>query len=146
MPAFSPGPKLEGAHIATGIGAAGGALSGRVALTQEEIDRVQNRYPGEPVILVRPDTVPEDIHLVLQSDGLLTSLGGATSHAAVVAKRLNKTCVVGCSELEVYDDEERAMVHEKILRAGDLVSINGIDGFVYLGSHATTLARVEGLA
>jgi pyruvate,orthophosphate dikinase len=145
IPTFAPGPALDDAHVATGIGASGGALSGRVARTQEEIDGLRRRHPGEPIILIRPDTVPEDIHLVLQTDGLLTSVGGATSHAAVVAKRLAKTCVVGCSELDVYDDEAGAALTGHALAVGDMVSINGMDGFVYLGSHRTTLARVEAL-
>lgn len=145
VPAFTPGPALNEAHVATGIGASGGALSGRVARTQGEIEEIHRRYPGVPVILIRRDTVPEDIHLVLQTDGLLTSVGGATSHAAVVAKRLDKTCVVGCTELDVHHEEPRAVVLGKPLSAGDLVSINGMNGFVYLGSHPTTLARAEGM-
>ncbi|HSH75203.1 MAG TPA: PEP-utilizing enzyme, partial [Longimicrobiales bacterium] len=130
----------------TGIGACGGALSGRIARTLEEIEAIRRLHPEEPVILIRPDTVPDDLHLMLRADGVLTSVGGATSHAAVVAKRLSKTCVVGCRELDVFDDAAGISLVGRRLAAGDLLSINGLDGFVYLGSHPTTLTSVAGRA
>ena len=79
---------------ASGLAAA--RSSGRVAHTQEELSRLAEEYPDDARILLRRDTVPDDIPLVVQVDGLLTAIGGATSHAAVAAKRLGKTCVVGC--------------------------------------------------
>lgn len=94
--AFVRSPELDAARIAAGIGVGGGAMSGRVAHSQQELDELAARYPGERRILLRRDTVPDDIRLILQVDGLVTAIGGATSHAAVAAKRLGKACVVGC--------------------------------------------------
>ncbi|NNK64613.1 MAG: hypothetical protein HKO98_15550 [Gemmatimonadetes bacterium] len=143
---FESSPALERAHVASGIGAAGGALCGRVALNQAQIDGVRRRHPGEPVILLRPDTVPEDIPLVLEADGILTTVGGATSHAAVVAKRLGKTCVVGCRTLDVDEATGRAALAGRPLEPGSSLSISGMDGSVYLGTHPVRIARVQGPA
>lgn len=144
LPAFLPTPDLDAAHVATGIGVSGGALSGRVAHTADQIAAVARRFPAEPVILLRPDTVPDDIALVLRSAGMLTALGGATSHAAVTAKRLGKTCVVGCRSLDVDERTATSRVGGRELRAGDLISISGLDGAVYLGSHPAEMVRVTG--
>jgi pyruvate,orthophosphate dikinase len=144
IPAFVPTAKLERARVATGIGAGGGALSGRAAYTEEQIVRLQESFGDDPIILLRPDTVPDDIHLVLQADGLLTAVGGATSHAAVAAQRLGKTCVVGCRKLEVHDEEGRFRLAGRAIPAGAFVSINGLDGSVYLGKHPVRLTPVAG--
>jgi pyruvate, orthophosphate dikinase len=144
LPAFLPTPDLDAAHVATGIGVSGGALTGRVAHTADQIVEVEKRFPGDPVILLRPDTVPDDIALVLRASGMLTALGGATSHAAVTAKRLGKTCVVGCRSLDVDERTATSRVGGRELRAGDLISIGGLDGEVYLGSHPAEMVRVTG--
>lgn len=143
---FESTPRLARSRVAVGIGAAGGALSGRVAVSSTQIGMVRERYPDDPIILLRPDTVPDDIPLVLAADGLLTAVGGATSHAAVVAKRLGKTCVVGCRQLEVDEPEGRAELAGRAIAAGDLLSISGMDGSVYLGEHPIRIARVQGPA
>ena len=87
------------------MGVAGGAYAGRVAMNAAQIDALAAEKPGEPIVLLRPDTVPEDIAMITRVSGLLTARGGATSHAAVTAKRLGKTAVVDCRALEV--DEHR---------------------------------------
>ena len=135
VPTFIPSPELEAARIAQGIGVSGGALSGRVACTMAGIVRVRERYPDDAVILLRPDTVPDDIALVLAADGVLTALGGASSHAAVAAKRLGKTCVVGCRALDVDDHAGQATLRGRRLTPGDALSISGRDGVVYLETH-----------
>ena len=139
--AFVPGEDLDRSRLAVGIGAGGGALSGRVAHTAEDIADLKRRYPGEPIILLRPDTVPEDIPLILECDGLLTALGGATSHASVAAQRLGRTCVVGCRALEVCEEERRSRIGTHVLRTGDFLSINGLDGSVYAGRHPTEVVK-----
>jgi pyruvate, orthophosphate dikinase len=146
MPAFTPTAELERSRVATGIGVGGGALSGRAAHRLADIARVREGHPGDPVILLRRDTVPDDIPLVLGADGLLTAVGGATSHAAVAAKRLGKTCVVGARPFEVEAHESRSRFGPRIVRTGDPISINGIDGSVYLGMHPVTRVRVRGRA
>lgn len=141
--AFVASLELSGARLGAGVGSGGGALSGRVAYTLEDIERLREDHPGDKIILVRPDTVPDDILLISKVDGLLTSVGGATSHAAVAAQRLGRTCVVGCRQLQVRDDEGWSKLSGHLLRAGELVSIDGLDGSIYLGSHAVTQLRVH---
>lgn len=144
--AFVPGETLESSKLATGIGAGGGALSGRVAHTAADIATLRERFPDDPIILLRPDTVPDDIPLVLKADGMLTALGGATSHAAVVAQRLGRTCVVGCRQLEVHDEEGRSILAGRAIKTGDFLSVSGNNGSVYLGRHSSTLVRRRRLA
>jgi pyruvate, orthophosphate dikinase len=134
--AFRPSPALARDHVADGVGVGGGALSGRVAYALEHIAALRARHPADNVILVRPDTVPDDIPLVLQVDGLLTSLGGATSHAAVAAARLGKTCVVGCRGLEMVGPTGPARLDGRPLDVGTPISINGNGGGVYWNAHA----------
>ena len=144
--AFIPGEALERARVATGIGVAGGALSGRVAHRGTDVAALREEFPGEAIILLRPDTVPDDIPLVLRVDGLLTAVGGATSHAAVAAKRLGKTCVVGTRTLEVDEEARCSRIAGQPVRTGDALSISGIDGSVYLGAHPVAELRVRGRA
>jgi pyruvate,orthophosphate dikinase len=146
VPAFLPTEELESARVATGIGAGSGALSGRVAHTAEDIADLRLRFPEDSIILLRPDTIPDDIPLVLQADGMLTALGGATSHAAVVAQRLGRTCVVGCRQLQVFKDKDRSELAGQAIATGDFISINGSDGSVYLGRHPSTMVHRRGLA
>jgi pyruvate,orthophosphate dikinase len=139
--AFVPSADLERSRLAAGIGAGGGALSGRLAHTAEDVESLRRRYPDDPIILARPDTVPDDIPLILQTDGMLTSLGGATSHAALVAQQLGRTCVVGCRQLHVDEQQRRSRIGGCMLSTGEFVSINGIDGSVYSGQHRSTTVR-----
>jgi pyruvate,orthophosphate dikinase len=145
LAAFQPSEALEASRAAIGVGVSGGALSGRVAHDASDIEALKRRYPDDPLILLRPDTVPDDIALVLQTDGVLTAIGGATSHAAVVARRLGKTSVVGCRSLEVIERAGYSTVGSQRLETGDLISINGMDGSVYFGKHPVTMIRVRGL-
>ncbi|MBW2397839.1 MAG: hypothetical protein JRG80_01040 [Deltaproteobacteria bacterium] len=146
VPAFVPSEELERAKVAFGIGVAGGALSGRVAHTADDIDEIRLRYPGDAILLLRPDTVPDDIPLILKADGMVTAIGGATSHAALVAQRLGRTCVVGCRQLEVNDDRNRSELAGRTIVTGDFISINGSDGSVYLGKHPSATVRRQRLA
>ena len=77
---------------------------------------------------------------------MVTALGGATSHAAVAAQRLGRTCVVGCRALSVFEDEGRSELGGRPIASGDLLSINGRDGSIYLGRHPATTVRRPGLA
>jgi pyruvate,orthophosphate dikinase len=144
--AFTPTEALEDARIAAGIGVGGGALSGMVAHTAQDVTALRAKDPSAAVILLRPDTVPDDIALVLRCDGMLTALGGATSHAAVAAKRLGKTCVVGCRALDVDERRGQSRIGRHALRTGDRISISGLDGTVYLGAHPTEMVGVQGRA
>lgn len=124
-------------QIGRGMGIGGGAMNGLVAFNEADIKTLRAKYPDENVLLVRPDTVPDDIGLIFDCDGLLTARGGATSHAAVTAVRLGKVCVVSCVELMVDDEKHCAELNGNKLRAGDKIAIDGNLGLVYLGHYAT---------
>ena len=124
---------LDQSTLAKGIGVSGSALAGKAVFTSEDIALLRAREPETPLILIRQDTVPEDITIISLTDGLLTSRGGQTSHASVVAVRLEKTCVVGCKQLRVY--ESHAEVNGHRIEFGDEVSIDGRNGLLLRGSH-----------
>ena len=91
--------------------------------------------PDTPLILIRPDTVPDDVGILLQVDGLLTARGGSTSHAAVTIPQLDKVGVVGFSLLKVYEREGYSTVEGAIIRSGDFIGIDGWSGNIYVGMH-----------
>jgi pyruvate,orthophosphate dikinase len=122
------------------MGVAGGAYSGRVAISMEHIDRLLAEAPNQNIVLLRPDTVPEDIALITRVDGLLTARGGATSHAAVTAKRLGKTAVVDCRELLIDEKRGTARLAGTKLKVGDWLSVDGRTGNIFVG-RIPTLAR-----
>lgn len=121
--------------IGHGMGIGGGAMNGLAAFNAEQIKTLREQYPDEHVILVRPDTVPDDIGMIFDCDGLLTARGGATSHAAVTAVRLGKVCVVSCDGLEVDVDDEFGALNGHPLAMGDKIAIDGNLGLVYLGHY-----------
>lgn len=123
--------------IGHGMGIGGGAMNGLAAFNAEQIKTLRDLHPGENVILVRPDTVPDDIGMIFDCDGLLTARGGATSHAAVTAVRLGKVCVVSCDGLDVDIDDEFGSLNSHPLAMGDKIAIDGTLGLVYLGHYPT---------
>jgi pyruvate,orthophosphate dikinase len=137
---FDSGSPSYGPVVAVGMGVAGGAYAGRVAIDAEQIDRLSTEMQGEPIVLLRPDTVPEDIDIITRVDAILTARGGATSHAAVTAKRLGKTAVVDCVDLEVVEKDGVARLAGHELHAGDWLSIDGRTGNIFLG-RIPTLAQ-----
>ena len=124
-------------QIGRGMGIGGGAMNGLVAFNELDIKTLREQYPEAQVILVRPDTVPNDIGMIFDCDGLLTARGGATSHAAVTAVRLGKVCVVSCIELQVYDEKHCGELNGHQLQMGDKIAIDGNLGIVYLGHYPT---------
>ncbi len=117
--------------VATGLAASPGAAVGRVVFTAA--DAVERAEAGDPVILVRQETSPEDINGMNVSQGILTARGGLTSHAAVVARQMGKCCVTGCSALNVRADEKVILVNGETVSEGDFISLNGTSGEVILG-------------
>jgi pyruvate,orthophosphate dikinase len=132
---FLPSPSLQENFIGKGIGVSGGALSGRVVFSLQGMQRLRAEDPSTPLILVRSDTVPEDIEEISMADGLLTAKGGQTSHAAIVAFELDKTAVVGCHNLIVWENEGRFAINRTVVKEGDYISLDGRKGLVYLGKH-----------
>ncbi|MDD2189452.1 MAG: PEP/pyruvate-binding domain-containing protein [Eubacteriales bacterium] len=121
--------------VGSGIGISGGALSGILAFDMDDIEDLKVRNPDKKVILVRPDTVPDDIPLIFNCDGLITAKGGATSHAAVTAASLGKVCIVSCKSLKVNDDEKTCTFRGGSFSLGDEISIDGNSGFIYEGAY-----------
>ena len=121
--------------LAKGIGVSGSAMSGKAVFTEEHIRDLRERIPSEHLILIRQDTVPEDIREISLTDGLVTSRGGQTSHASVVATRLEKTCVVGCRDMQVYEAEGYAQIGESRIRFGDPIAIDGRHGLLIEGNY-----------
>ena len=126
---------LESFFLGKGIGVSGSALSGRAVFTRENIAQLRQEDPDATLILIRQDTVPEDIKEISKAQGLLTARGGQTSHAAVVATQLEKTCIVGCKDLHVYESEQRCEINGNVIRFGEEVSIDGRKGLFLKGRH-----------
>ncbi len=134
---FLPSPALNENKLGTGIGVSGGALSGKVVFDVDDINLLKAQEPEIPVILVRADTVPDDIVHIAKTDGILTARGGSTSHASIIATKLGKTCVVGFSKMIVQQNEKKCKIGKRILKKGDYISIDGRSGLVYFGKHET---------
>ncbi|MBF0124597.1 MAG: phosphoenolpyruvate synthase [Magnetococcales bacterium] len=134
----------EGRRLGRGIGVSGGALCGRAVFTMEQITNLRRLHPDTALILIRYDTVPDDIREIAACDGLLTARGGHTSHAALVAAQLQKCCVVGCENLMVQEHLSSCTIDTVTIHCEDLISIDGRTGLVLQGWHATeTLAVVS---
>ena len=124
-------PKAKATPIAKGLPASPGAVSGQVVFHPD--DAVKWAKEGKKVILVRTETKPDDVHGFYAAVGILTSRGGMTSHAAVVARAIGKPAVVGAEAIEVHEEEKYFKVGDKIVREGDWITIDGNTGNVYLG-------------
>jgi pyruvate,orthophosphate dikinase len=126
---IDPNAKVE--VIAKGLPASPGAASGQVVFSPDEAETLGQQ--GHRVILVRTETTPDDIHGIVMAQGVLTSRGGMTSHAAVVARGMGKPCVCGCEALSIDYKKEEFRVGELVVRKGDIISIDGSTGKVMLG-------------
>lgn len=128
----------EGAVIATGVGASPGAAVGGAYFTADEAADAADR--GEPVILVRNETSPEDVHGMMEAEGILTARGGLVSHAAVVARGWGTPAIVGAEAIKITD--KQFTVGSVVVREGDIISIDGTTGEVVLGEMATADAEL----
>jgi pyruvate,orthophosphate dikinase len=129
-PQFDPGAQYD--VLTKGLNASPGAAVGKVAFTADDAEAAASR--GEPVILVRPETSPDDLHGMIAAEGILTSRGGLVSHAAVVARGMGKPAVCGASALKIDVDGKEFSVDGTGAREGDVISINGTTGDVVLGA------------
>jgi pyruvate,orthophosphate dikinase len=125
-------PEAKTEVIAKGLPASPGAASGEVVFSADEAEVLKEK--GKKVILVSLETTPEDIHGVLAAQGVLTTRGGMTSHAAVVARGMGKSCVCGCEEISIDFDAEEFMVGDRNITKGDMLTINGGNGEVMVGN------------
>ncbi|SEN05016.1 pyruvate, orthophosphate dikinase [Lihuaxuella thermophila] len=117
--------------IAKGLPASPGAATGHIVFNADDAEKLANE--GARVILVRPETTPEDIHGILAAQGVLTSRGGMTSHAAVVARGMGKACICGCEQLKIDLRKKEMSVGDLILKEGDMIAIDGSTGQVIQG-------------
>lgn len=140
-PTFDSKACQEALCLVKGLPASPGAASGRVYFHAEDV--VAHAKQGEPCLLVRQETSPEDIEGMVKATGILTARGGMTSHAAVVARGMGKTCVAGCSQLRVNEAAKTIDVDGRQIHEGDYLSIDGSTGRVYLGELAMTSVTVD---
>jgi pyruvate, orthophosphate dikinase len=145
-PQFSPKAREEaekqGRCLASGLNVSPGAAVGMVAF-DADLAETWAKTEKKEVIMVRPETKPDDVHGMLASRGIPTSRGGRTSHAALVARQFGKPAVVGVSELNIDLVNRRMQVKDVVVKEGDFISIDGTDGKVYLGRMDTVIADID---
>ena len=127
--------RFEEAPVATGIGASPGAASGAVVFDADEA--VKQAKAGQRVVLVREQTKPEDVHGFFAALGILTAVGGKTSHAAVVARSIGKPCVSGCGDIRINHLDKSATIAGHKIVEGSVITIDGTEGRVWLGEAPT---------
>ena len=127
--------------VAKGLPAGPGAASGRIVFTPQDADRLASQ--GERLILCRTKTSPEDLKGMLAAEGILTTRGGVSSHAALVARQLGKVCVCGASDIVIDYADGTLTTAGAVLRAGDAISLDGTTGAVYPGEIATSPSDVR---
>ncbi len=124
-------PEAEVEVLCAGLGASPGAATGKVVLTAQEA--AERGGAGEAVILVRKETDPDDVEGMMRAKGVLTALGGMTSHAAVVARGIGRPAVTGCSALKIDSQAGAFSVDGRVFEAGDVITIEGTSGRVIAG-------------
>jgi pyruvate,orthophosphate dikinase len=134
-------PSAKATVIATGLPASPGAASGRIVLDADTAERLAGE--GEAVVLVRHETNPDDFHGMVAAAATVTTRGGVTSHAAVVARGMGKCCVVGCDAIEVDYAAELLRVGSKVISRGDWVTVDGTTGRVLAGKVPTVEPKLD---
>jgi pyruvate,orthophosphate dikinase len=131
-----------GQMLASGLNVSPGAAVGVVALDADLAEHWA-KNEGRSVIMVRPETKPDDVHGMLAAKGILTSRGGRTSHAALVARQFGKPAVVGVSKLKIDMGKRRIIIGEETIHEGDWISIDGTIGEIYSGQLTTTAPHIK---
>jgi pyruvate,orthophosphate dikinase len=135
-------PSASVTVIAKGLAASPGAASGQAVFTAD--DAVRFSEAGNEVILVRQETNPDDIHGMNAAVGILTARGGMTSHAAVVARGMGKSCVAGAEDIRVYGVDKKMIVGGTVIKEGDYITLNGTTGEVMSGQVPTIAPQLSG--
>ncbi len=145
-PQFDPDAKekavAEGTRFATGVNASPGAAVGRIYLDADLTEK-KAKEEGQDTIMVRPFTKPDDVHGMLAAKGILTSEGGATSHAAVVARQFGIPCVVGASEVRIDMEKRQITANGITIKEGDYISVDGTTGEAFLGQIPSIAPTLE---
>ncbi len=134
--------RQDGSRLATGLNVSPGAAGGMVAM-DADLAEAWSKGEGKSVIMVRPETKPDDVHGMLASQGILTSRGGRTSHAALVARQFGKPAVVGVSELDIDMIKRQIRVGSTLIREGDWLSIDGNTGEVFMDKLKTNIPDIK---
>ncbi|MDR3557294.1 MAG: pyruvate, phosphate dikinase [Syntrophobacteraceae bacterium] len=134
--------KAEGKLLASGLNVSPGAAVGVVAFTADLAESWAKRE-GKKVIMVRPETKPDDVHGMLAAEGVVTSRGGRTSHAALVARQFGKPAVVGVAALDINVARRMMKVGDQVVKEGDWISIDGTTGEVFLGQLETKIPDIS---
>jgi pyruvate,orthophosphate dikinase len=142
VPSALEAARKAGKMLTTGVNASPGGAVGKLAFTAEEA--IVRAKAGERIILCRKETSPEDVGGMHSAVGILTSTGGATSHAAVVARGWGRCCVVGAGALNIDEKGKKVTVNGKTLTSNDTVTLNGTTGEVFLGALETQEAKLSG--
>lgn len=142
LPSFDPAAKKKADPLTVGLPASPGASFGALAFTAEEA--VERTHAGERVLLVRQETSPEDVDGMHSADGILTSTGGMTSHAAVVARGWGKCCVAGAGAVQIDAKTGKIKVKGKTYGRKDVLSIDGSTGEVFAGEIGTKTPKLSG--
>jgi pyruvate, orthophosphate dikinase len=127
-------PKLKQQPIVKGLPASPGAAVGKIVFTVDDAQKAREK--GEKIILVRPETMPEDIAGIAAADGVLTSRGGMTSHAAVVTRGMGKPCIVGAEGMHVNVEKKILTIGDRQFKHGEVLTIDGGSGSVFVGEMA----------
>ena len=135
-------PKAEKTLLAVGLPASPGAAVGQIVFHAEDAENFQAQ--GKPCVLVRVETSPEDINGMVAAQGILTTRGGMTSHAAVVARGMGKCCVAGCGDLFVDEVKEEVHVKGYVLKKGEVITLDGSSGEVFFGAVKTVRPELGG--
>ena len=128
-------PQHKMNRVGNGIGIGNEVMNGLIAFDMDDLAHIRDAYQGSKSILVRPDTVPDDIEMIFECDGLLTGKGGATSHAAVTAATLGKIGVVNCTDLVVDEKEKTCNINGTDFLPFDQIAIDGSLGIIYKGHY-----------
>jgi pyruvate,orthophosphate dikinase len=141
-PMLDPEEEKRAKALAKGLPAGPGGAVGQIVFTADDAE--QWAKEGKKVVLVRAETSPEDVHGMHAAQAILTSKGGMTSHAALVARGWGKCCIVGCGALDIDAEEKTVRVDGEVLREGDWITLNGTKGVVYKGKLRLLPADPEG--
>ncbi|NBD38208.1 MAG: pyruvate, phosphate dikinase [Verrucomicrobia bacterium] len=140
VPVFDPKAEKNSKSIASGLPAGPGAASGHIVFSAGTAEREVKA--GRKVILCRTETSPEDLKGMIAAEGILTSRGGVSSHAALVARQLGKVCICGASGVQIDYHKKTLTAGKTLLKEGDYISINGTTGVIYAGAIETTESEV----
>ena len=142
FPIFNVKVEKTAEKLTTALPAGPGAAVGQIVFNAHEAEEMVKKNPNAKLILVRHETSPEDVGGMWAAQGILTSTGGMTSHAAVVARGWGKSCIVGAGQLKIDYEKQTVACGAKMLKAGDWLSLNGSTGVVYIGEIPTEASPV----